>query len=133
MIVSAEVKAIETGELLGVGPVTIDARVGEVTKPWYDDFGEHQAATRRYLEGATVPGWEPQGEACARFEAAIEAALTDGGVLVTHGTVMTLWLGRHIPGFDSFEFWSNLAMPDAYLFDRNGSTLERLAVGQRSS
>jgi broad specificity phosphatase PhoE len=63
-----------------------------------------------------VLGTESAREACDRFEAAVrhQAALRPGEnlILATHATVMALFLARH-NGFEAFEFWRTIEMPDA--------------------
>jgi broad specificity phosphatase PhoE len=69
-----------------------------------------------YLGGRRLPGWEPQEEVAARFEAAVLDAMraTDRPVVVfTHGQALTLWLQRLGAITDAVGFWSRLAMPDA--------------------
>lgn len=123
---SAEAKAIETAELLGLGDVMSDDRLGEVAKPWYDNGDDHRAAAQRYLSGQHEAGWEPQASALARFDAAL-AALPEGpGVVVAHGTILALWFGEQITGFDRSAFWLDLTMPDAWHFEQAARTLTRL-------
>lgn len=120
---SAELKAQETAELLGLGPVTTDERLGEVTKPWYQSADDHQAAVEGYLSGDQHDGWEARADAVARFDAALANIGHRDAVVVTHGTVLALWLGQQIPGFDAVDFWLNLDMPHAYRFDRQAVTV----------
>lgn len=123
---SAETKAIETGELLAVGSVRVDHRLGEIRKPWYDSPDDLRQATFRYLTGHAVPGWEDPGDALGRFDAAMSALIGKVSVVITHGTVLTLWLSRRVGELDPQEFWTSLQMPDAFLFDSDTQDLRRI-------
>jgi len=129
IVASSEVKAIETAELLGCGPVAVDPRIGEVAKRWYDSSDDHRDAAIEYLAGRESAGWEPRQDALARFDAAIAHVANGLAVVVTHGTVLTLWLSDRIDGFEPGEFWPGLEMPDAYLLDLTTNRLERLGAG----
>lgn len=122
MVASTEVKAGETAGLLSLGRVDADERLREVSKPWYATAAAHRDATYAYLQGADLDDWEPQDRAAGRFGAAIDE-LADGSVVVSHGTVWTLWLSRRIPALDPIAFWSELQMPDAHVFDRSTGEL----------
>jgi probable phosphoglycerate mutase len=105
---SPEPKAVATAEpiaRLSRVAVETDARLREVERadnaPTYD---AHRDAVRRYLAGEPVDGWEPRDDALARFRAAVDDV--DGAVVVTHGTVLSLFLGY---GFDE---WNRIALPD---------------------
>ena len=105
---SPEPKAVATAEpiaRLSHVAVETDARLREVERadnaPTYD---AHRDAVRRYLAGEPVDGWESRDDALARFRAAVEGV--DGAVVVTHGTVLSLFLGY---GFDE---WNSIALPD---------------------
>lgn len=115
VVASAETKAIETAELLGQGEVRVEPRFGEVTKPWYEASTDHHHAASRYLRGEDLAGWEHRHEAIARFESALQDVQefdADVALVATHGTVLSLWAGRHIEGLDPVAFWLGLKMPD---------------------
>lgn len=124
---SAEPKAIETAQLLGLGDVTVDERFGEVVKPWYDSAADHDLAVGQYLAGVDHDGWEPQAEALSRFDAAVDS-VGPHAVVTTHGTVLSLWLRQQIDAFDAIEFWRGLEMPDAWLFDLSAGDITRAVV-----
>ena len=105
---STEPKAVATAEplarLSGVS-VELDDRLGEVERPTnLPTADEHRAAVRAYLDGGEVPGWERSAAARARFADAL--AGVDDAAVVTHATVLSLFLGY---GFDQ---WSRIALPD---------------------
>lgn len=116
---SSERKAIETARELDSSPPTIDDRLREVSKPWYPDAAGHEADAILYLQGSELPGWEPQLEAIERFSAAVERS-DRFAALVTHGTVMSLWLASRLKSFDPVAFWLELRFPDAYLLRSRG-------------
>ena len=127
VVASAEVKAVETAELLGLGPVHVDDRLGEVAKPWYPSSEDHRQAAIAYLSGQRLTGWESQADALSRFAAAVEAVADDDVVVVTHGTVMSLWLTQQVADFDPADFWFRLSMPDAYEMDSGSGNVKRVA------
>src|SRR5438105_5004024 len=105
---SPEPKAFATAEpiaRLSAVAVEVDARLREVARetnaPTYD---AHRDAVRRYFHGEPVDGWEPQAAALARFRAALDGV--DGAAVVTHATVLSLFLGY------GFAQWNRIALPD---------------------
>ncbi len=126
VLASSEVKAIETADLLNLGVVRIDPRLSEVSKPWYRSADDHQAAAIEYLAGNDLPQWEQRSSALSRFDAAVSDVADGSAVVVTHRTVLSLWLGQRVGGLDAAEFWSGLQMPDAWLFDPTSAALARV-------
>ena len=118
VVASTELKARQTADALGLGPVWASDAFAEVGKPWYDESARHRTATATYLSGEPVTGWEPLHAAVDRFSTALNDVI-DGRdiVVVTHGTVMTAWLrATNITG-DAFAFWTELRTPDAWEVD----------------
>ena len=126
VVCSTERKAIETAEALGVGNVHHDQRLREVDRPWYDRERSFEVAVRHYLTGVPMPGWEPLDDAVARFGFAISDRVGTC-IVVSHGTVMSAWLGQQMPDLDAVNFWDQLRMPDAWLIDLNTETVLRIA------
>jgi broad specificity phosphatase PhoE len=60
--------------------------------------------------GEIVFGEESAEAALARFEAAV-AGLPEPAVVVTHGTVLSLYAAPRI-GRDAYELWGSLQLPD---------------------
>ena len=60
--------------------------------------------------GEVVFGEESAAAALARFEAAV-AGLPEPAVVVTHGTVLSLYAAPRI-GRDAYELWGSLELPD---------------------
>jgi broad specificity phosphatase PhoE len=105
---SPEPKAVGTAEPIAAQSgiaVEIEPRLREV---WREanlpDYAAHRDAVRRYLEGEAIDGWEPAAEARARFAEALDGL--DDAVVVTHATVLGLFLGY------TFEQWGRIALPD---------------------
>jgi broad specificity phosphatase PhoE len=115
---SDERKAIETARAIG-RRYSVDPRLREVVRPWVDDPLAFEDACRRYLSGISVPEWEPQHAALARFTDAAR------GIVISHGTILSLYVGANT-SVDPFTFWKSLQMPDAY--EICGSGLTRLNV-----
>jgi broad specificity phosphatase PhoE len=117
VVSSPEPKAIETARAIG-RPVSVDERLREIERPWVggDDF---EASVARYLAGERVDGWEPQAAALARF------AESAHDIIVSHGTVMSLYVGA-ATGADAFEFWRSLTMPDAWELSADGRLVRLL-------
>ena len=121
IVTSTEPKAIETGQIVGeqLGvPVKAAPNLHEHERPGtdLDTFEQFQAKVARLLEnpGEGVFGAETGDQARERFAAAVDKALKqhpDGNVaIVSHGTVMTLFLARAV-GIDPVPFWKGLGLP----------------------
>lgn len=122
---SGERKSLETAAAMmgNVDDVLLDGRLGEVRRPWMETG--HREAVWAYLGGAQLPGWETRGEAVTRFRECIEALPSGDVALVTHGTVMTLFVASVVSGLDAPTFWSQLTMPDAWMLDPSAGTVSR--------
>jgi broad specificity phosphatase PhoE len=80
-----------------------------------------------------VLGTETATEALNRFEAALrsrlESAPGENLVVVSHATVMALFMARH-NSLDSFELWKTIGMPEAFVLELPSFRLaQRLAPG----
>lgn len=122
VVASVEPKAAETARLVA----------GILGIPWetMDDLHEHErplaglapsrdefrAQVARLLRNPDdlVFGAETGAEARTRFASAIHALLekhpTGNVAVVTHGTVMALFVG-HVTGLDPVSFWQSLGLP----------------------
>lgn len=125
---SAEAKAIETGDIIaGHLQIPVHRRPGlnEHKRPAFDQplpQAEFFQQVERLFDhpDELVFGEETANEALDRYAAAIEAVMaeTSGNVIVvSHGTVMALFMGRLQPGLDVRAFWRNLVMPDLVVVD----------------
>jgi broad specificity phosphatase PhoE len=127
---STEIKAIETAGAIASPstPVLTIADLGEVASPWFTNREDHRAATVRYLDGDALDGWEPASAAVTRFGAALESLAGDTAIVVSHGTVMSLWLRSVDPDIDAVAFWHQLTLPDAWFVDLRRGTVDRVAT-----
>jgi broad specificity phosphatase PhoE len=117
LLASTEPKARETAELvaptLGL-EVQVSDGVRETARrtvgwlaPEEIDRGVRELFER---PGEVVFGEESAAAALARFEAAV-AWLQEPAVVVTHGTVLSLYAAPRI-GRDAYELWVSLELPD---------------------
>ena len=92
---AAALRRFEARRTVGrLAPEDLDRRIRElVERPGEVVFGEESAAA-----------------ALARFEAAV-AGLPDPAVVVTHGTVLSLYAAPRI-GREPYELWRSLELPD---------------------
>lgn len=122
IVASEEPKAVETGQIvaerLGL-PFETAPGLHEHERPKVGHLGTHEqfvAQAIRLFEhpGELVFGSETADQAHTRFAHAIAHALerfTDGNVIViSHGTVMTLFIAR-TNRLDPIPFWKSLGLP----------------------
>ena len=99
----------------------------EVSKPWYASAEEHANALAKYLKGEVVEGWETREDMVTRtVQLKLDFGSLESLVLVSHGLLLTVWLDHEIGLDDPFSFWSNLRMPDAWEFNLEVKSLERI-------
>jgi broad specificity phosphatase PhoE len=131
-LTSDEPKARQTAEeIVGVqgGTLAVDARLGEARRPpgWDAEF---RARAREYVGGREHAGWEPHAEVVARVDAAVRAglsaALAAPLVVVGHGQALALWLRATGAIDDAAQFWSALALPDAWAAGLDGDAPVRV-------
>jgi broad specificity phosphatase PhoE len=131
---SLEPKALETAALaampLGL-PVAPRADLNENDRTGFG-FGtedEVRTAIRGFFDRRSeiVMGRESADVAFARYAAAVSGAVAaaDGRNLavITHGTVLTLFVSRHNP-IAAFEFWASLRLPSYVVLDAASFALE---------
>jgi broad specificity phosphatase PhoE len=126
---SPERRACETAAL-AFPSVVPDVRhqLSEVKKPWYASSEEHMDAIANYLEGVVVEGWERREDVIDRVrQLTVEFRTSESLVLVTHGVLLTTWLDHEVGLGNPFSFWTNLQLPDAWHFDPDEKSLERVA------
>ena len=117
LLASTEPKARETAELVAPAlglEVQLSDGVRETARrtvgwlaPEDIDRGIRELFER---PGEVVFGEESAEAALARFEAAV-AGLPEPAVVVTHGTVLSLYAAPRI-GRDAYELWNGLELPD---------------------
>lgn len=117
IITSDEPKAIQTGMMLEKTwgkPRLALPNLHEHPRPFVEDF-EAKVAQFFANPRELVFGTETANQAHARFTDAVKAALNQypdqSLAIVTHGTVMTLFICR-LMGLDPFPFWQSLKLPD---------------------
>jgi broad specificity phosphatase PhoE len=122
IITSLEPKAIETGQIvanaLGL-PIATAPNLHEHERPQVEPFGtreQFQARVCRLFEhpGELIFGNETADESHSRFAGAIASVLeahpSGNLAVVTHGTVLTLFVAR-AAGLDPVPFWKQLGLP----------------------
>ena len=125
ILTSTEPKAQQTGQII--------ATVLQIPSATWPDLHEHDRSNVTGLDQETFQaqviqllthpethlfGRETGAQAQQRFTRAIHSARaaypTDTLALVTHGTVMTLFVTAHNPTIEPVSWWQNLRLPDAY-------------------
>lgn len=133
---SAEEKAKETGgiiaDVFGITPqIALNLhehdRTGVLFSPSRAVF-EASISTFFTKPDQLVFGRESASEVLTRFSRAV-TALHQGGIaapstphrtgVVTHGTVITLFVCHHNPTLHPIDFWHRLTMPCAFYLDKN--------------
>ena len=131
IVSSPEPKAHETADIiarhLGLS-VEIDDGFVEHKRPDLG-FGTTEgfnAAIRRVFESRDERffGGESANEALVRFEKALVGFAQRPLIVVTHGTVLSLFAGRG--GADSVSLWSSLKLPEAIVLDEGGRVIARI-------
>jgi broad specificity phosphatase PhoE len=133
LISSTEPKAIETAEVI--------ARKTQLSVHILENLHEHERSKVAYLtkdefENAVreffakpdtlVFGNETANEAYKRFSVAVFAALNaypdKTAIIVSHGTVISLFISR-LTGISASQLWNELGLPSYVVLDTNSNTL----------
>ena len=133
LLSSSEPKAKETAEILA-GLLQLEMQVAE-------DLHEHDRTNTPFLSPEAfqesireffakpdqlVFGKETADQAHARFESAMEAALSDHMgktiMIVSHGTVLSLFISRRT-GISHWLLWNELGLPSFVVLDLGSNTL----------
>ncbi len=144
-ISSQEPKAAETGQLmsrvLGI-PNQVASGLQEHNRSAGPYFGTQAAFRDAIKELFASPetqsfGQETGIEALARFNHAIARCLNlypaQNLAIVTHGTVMTLFVCHHNAQLDPVTLWSDLTMPCAVILNRPDSSLNAILLTKQHS
>ncbi len=125
---SEEDKAVETGRILadqfGIRCQTI-VGVQEHDRtgvPYYPSRADFEAKIADFFTNPDqlVFGRERATEAFSRFSRAVTALPQKKmTAVVSHGTVITLFICHHNPTLNPIEFWHKLTMPSAFYLDEN--------------
>jgi len=117
-------KAVETGQIIATAlakPCLPAPGLQEHNRdgvPYFPSQAEFEAALIRLFEqpGELVHGQETGDQTRIRFTQTIHTLLAhypdDTLAIVTHGTVLTLFLTHHNPHLDPLPFWRSLKLPD---------------------
>ena len=134
---SSEPKAMRTAEIvaahLGVPPAIVEPRLDEFDRPPLPLMPreEHERLNQPIFRDldAVYLGKESGAGALARFTAGLDAALdactAQTLVVVTHGTVMSLWVAAH-NDIDAFALWKRLPCASFVVLARPGCRFLRL-------
>ena len=137
LVCSREAKAVETAALLGRElKVSYKALAGlqehaRNSVGWLSEDDYRAGLAALYAKPPEVVfGDESADQARARFTSALDGLLAEhqdeNVVVVTHGTVMTLFIQHTTSGIVPMEFWQRLGLPSAAILNRPELTLERL-------
>ncbi len=128
IVTSDEMKAFQTGAIIARNldiPVTIFENLHEHKRDpngFKDQVGFEQCMADFFSHpNDLIFGKETAEQALQRFSNSLEAVLSHypGGniAVVTHGTVMTLWV-THLTGENPYSFWKRLGIPALVVFSR---------------
>lgn len=124
VLTSEEPKAAETAEILA-GRLDLGSTVAsglhehDRTGAPFGNQRDFESAARRFFENPRYLVWgnETAEQAHTRFADGVRAVLEKrpkGNLaIVTHGTVITLFLTQH-DDIDAYEFWYRLGLPSFY-------------------
>jgi broad specificity phosphatase PhoE len=132
VVSSPEPKALQTAEILAgrLGlKVEVDPELHE-HKRQHVSFGTEEEFRQRIANvfekpAVRAPGGESAHEAYERLSAALARHKGEPLLAVTHGTVMSLYLGERL-GVNAHDLWRSLHMPDGFVLDADGKLIERL-------
>lgn len=123
VITSHEAKAQQTGQIIAQElhlPWETTSGLQEHNRrdvPYFENKEDFETAVAKFFAqpDTLVFGRETANEARTRFATAIQQQIAtyphDTLIIVTHGTVLTLFLCQHNPSLDPFTFWQTLPLP----------------------
>lgn len=126
IVSSKQQKAWETAKILAQYlklPIKIEMGLHEHERgnePFLDSPEEFQNKIRELFlhPHNLIYGAETASEALERYSTAIHKVViehpTQNIVIVSHGTVMSLFVAQHNP-IETYEFWKNLKTPDLFV------------------
>ncbi|RMG99687.1 MAG: histidine phosphatase family protein [Chloroflexi bacterium] len=135
-VASTEPKAMETARLLAEFLQCSWETAANLhehsrrTVSWFAKRTDFEAAVARFfrLPESLVFGEETAVQAQTRFTHAVHSVLAsypnDSLAIVTHGTVLTLFIGQFNPEISLFDFWQMLTLPCAFVLNRNNFRLK---------
>ena len=134
---SREPKAIETAEIVAAAfgvPVRIADGLEEHHRrgvPYFGTRDEFESAVEQLFRNPDqlVLGEETASQALTRFTAAIDDVIAAGHtdtIVVTHGTVMTLYAAS-VAGVRPMDFWRRLGLPSYVVLALPGMRIQSIA------
>ena len=143
VVTSTEIKAMETGQIIAADlgkPVKTSEGLHEHARPnvgWYDTVEQFEEQVAHFFQNPSqlVFGAETADAAYRRFNNTLNGIMEAhpgwNVAVVTHGTVMSLYIAR-LAGIDAFSFWRGLGLP-AYVVVSlpDGQIIERvMSIGE---
>ena len=137
VITSDESKAVQTGTIIAQRLSVSQETIADLYEhdrrgvPFFSEKGSfEELVARLFLEPQRlVFGNETGDQAYDRFAAAIEQVLKNypegNVVVVTHGTVLTLYVSRKV-GLEPVSFWRSLGLPAAIVLELPDIKLEAM-------
>ena len=128
LIASIEPKAVETASILADRlkiPFEIGVGLHEQERehaPYFSTQTQFEVKVKEMLAqpDRLIFGQETANQALKRFSDALESAMEtypeDNLAIITHGTVMSLFVAQH-NSIRIFDFWRGLKMPDIVVLD----------------
>ncbi|HEY2356323.1 MAG TPA: histidine phosphatase family protein [Phenylobacterium sp.] len=133
-VASHEPKAVETAELLAA-PVGLiverDKAFDEHLRPAWPFSSDPASFAARVEQVLTTPAISidsaETGQAAAeRFAAGLARRTERPLLVVSHGTVLSLYLAEHA-GFDAVALWRSFGFPDALVLDAQDRLIARIS------
>lgn len=117
---SSQPKAADTARH-AFGEFTIDERLVEVERPFYEDVDALRADSQRWLSGEWLADWERREDVLDRMTWAT-MGMPSRTCFVGHGLAMSV-LVNSITGIPTAEFWIRMPMPAAFWLDTTRGTV----------
>jgi broad specificity phosphatase PhoE len=117
---SPQPKAAETARH-AFGEFTVDERLIEADRPFYEDVEALRADSHRWLSGEWLTEWERREDVLDRMTWAT-MGMPSRTCLVGHGLAISV-LVNSITGVPTVEFFKRMPMPAAYWLDTTRGTV----------
>ncbi len=117
---SPQPKAADTARH-AFGEFSVDERLVEADRPFYDDVEELRSDARRWLSGEWLADWERREDVLDRMTWAT-TGMPSRTCFVSHGMAISV-LVNSITGVPSAEFLSQMPMPAAYWLNTTDGTM----------
>ncbi len=117
---SPQPKAAETARH-AFGEFTVDDRLTEADRPFYEDVAELRSDSHRWLSGEWLTEWERREDVLDRMTWAT-VGMPSRTCFVGHGLAISV-LVNSITGVPTAEFFKRMPMPAAYWLDTTRGTV----------